>query len=81
MGFGFLAVALLLPVSRRNMGAMVAIALGAAIGVMRILQAGHFLSDVVFSGIVVAATVLALHWAMFHADGTPRGGLGRRLSA
>ena len=80
MGFGFLAVALLLPPARRNRAAVAAIGLGAAIGLMRILWGAHFFSDVVFSGIATCAAVLALHWAMFAADGSPRGRWGRQLS-
>ena len=80
MGFGFLAVALLLPPARRNRAAAGAIGLGAAIGLMRILWGAHFFSDVVFSGIATCAAVLALHWAMFTADGAPRGRWGRQLS-
>jgi len=67
-------------VGRRRAGIAVALALGALLGLMRMLQGGHFLSDVIFSGIVVSATVLFLHWAMFTADDAPRGVLGRRLS-
>ena len=81
MGFGFLAVALLLPPARRNRGALTAIVLGAAIGLMRILWGAHFFSDVVFSGIVTCAAALVLHWAMFHADDSPRSKWGQRLSA
>ena len=80
IGFALLAPALLLPLGRRRAGIAVALGLGALLGLMRMLQGGHFLSDVIFSGIVVSATVLLLHWAMFTADGAPRGALGRRLS-
>ncbi len=81
MGFGFLAVALLLPPARRNRGALAAILLGAVIGLMRILWGAHFFSDVVFSGIVTCAAAIVLHWAMFHPDDSPRSALGRRLSS
>ncbi len=81
MGFGFLAIALLLPPAYRSRGALAAIVLGAAIGLMRILWGAHFFSDVVFSGIVTCAAALILHGAMFHADDSPRGALGRRLSS
>jgi len=80
IGFALLAPAMLLPARRRGAGIAVAVGLGALLGLMRMLQGGHFLSDVIFSGIVVSATVLLLHWAMFTADGAPRGALGRRLS-
>jgi lipid A 4'-phosphatase len=81
IGFALLAPALLLPAGRRRAGVAAGLALGAALGVMRMLQGAHFLSDVVFCAVVVAATVLLLHWAMFAEDGSPRSALGRRLSA
>jgi lipid A 4'-phosphatase len=80
IGFALLALALLLPAPWREKAGAGAIALGAALGLMRILQGSHFLSDVIFSGIVVCATALALHAAMFTADGAPRGRWGRQLS-
>ena len=80
-GFGFLAPALLLPPRRRPAGIAAALLLGGAIGTMRVLQGAHFFSDVIFCGLVVAATALALHWAMFRFDSQPRGLWGRRLSS
>jgi lipid A 4'-phosphatase len=79
-GFAFLAVAFLLPARRRKAGVAGAILLGSAIGLMRMLQGSHFFSDVIFCGLLVSATALTFHWAMFRADGSPRGHLGRRLS-
>ena len=73
-GFAFLAPAALLPAGWRRRGIIGALALGGAIGLMRILQGGHFLSDVIFAGLLVAATTLAIHWAMFRSDGRLRGG-------
>ena len=73
-GFAFLAPAVLLPLRWRRRGILGALALGGVIGVMRILQGGHFLSDVIFAGLLVAATTLAIHWAMFRDCGRLRGG-------
>lgn len=75
-GFAFLAPAALLPRHWRRRGITGALGLGAAIGIMRMLQGGHFLSDVIFAGLLVAATALALHWAIFRADGLARSGRG-----
>jgi lipid A 4'-phosphatase len=75
-GFAFLAPAALLPRRWRRRGIAGALALGGAIGLMRMLQGGHFLGDVIFAGLLVAATTLGLHWAMFRADGLPRGRQG-----
>ena len=80
-GFAFLAPALLLPPRRRPAGIAGSLLLGGSIGLMRMLQGSHFFSDVIFCGLLVAATALALHWAMFRADGQARGRLGQRLSA
>jgi lipid A 4'-phosphatase len=78
-GFAFLAPAAILPRRWRRRGILGALTLGGAIGVMRMLQGGHFFGDVIFAGLLVAATTLALHWAMFRADGAARGG-GRPCS-
>jgi lipid A 4'-phosphatase len=62
MGFWFLSLAFLLPPRRRYLAAAGAVVLGAFFGLARIAQGGHFLSDVVFCGIAVAATAWLLHW-------------------
>lgn len=51
IGF-FLGVPLLI-IGRRKIGIIVAILAGSLIGCVRILQGGHFLSDVLFSGIII----------------------------
>lgn len=56
---GFYAMALFW-VTRRRAWLISGISLGAAIGFTRIIQGGHFLSDVVFSGWVVYFTCLTL---------------------
>jgi lipid A 4'-phosphatase len=38
---------------------------GAAAGFVRIAQGGHFLSDVVFAGLLMALTALLVHGLMF----------------
>jgi lipid A 4'-phosphatase len=81
VGFAFLAPALLLTPRRRPLGVAAALLLGVAIGVLRILQGAHYFSDVIFCGLIVAATALLLHWAMFRSDEQPRGAWGRRLSS
>jgi lipid A 4'-phosphatase len=77
--FAFLAPALLLPPPRRKWGVAAAFAFGLLVGLMRMYQGGHFLSDVIFAGIVSWSTALGLHWLMFRADGRPRGPAGRHL--
>jgi lipid A 4'-phosphatase len=62
IGFWFLSLAFLLPPPRRYLAEACALALGAFLGLARIAQGGHFLSDVVFCGFAVAATAWLLHW-------------------
>jgi len=50
---GFFLGVPLLALRRRKLGVAVAIIAGSIIGLVRILQGGHYFSDVVFSGIVV----------------------------
>jgi membrane-associated phospholipid phosphatase len=38
---------------------------GAAIGLIRIGEGGHFLSDVVFAGVIMALVVALVHWLVF----------------
>ncbi|HXQ50812.1 MAG TPA: phosphatase PAP2 family protein [Stellaceae bacterium] len=63
VGAGFLAVT---PWRRRSIiGA--ALGLGAVIGLARMAQGGHFLSDVIASGFLVCATTWLLHrWIVLH---------------
>jgi lipid A 4'-phosphatase len=70
--FAFLAPALLLPARWRRWGVGVALGFGVLVGLLRMYQGGHFLSDVIFGALLSVATVLTLHWAMFDADGRPR---------
>jgi lipid A 4'-phosphatase len=41
---------------------------GSSVGLVRIVQGGHFLSDVVFSFFVVFATAAVLHYFLFQRD-------------
>jgi lipid A 4'-phosphatase len=77
MGFYLVSFAFLLrdPKRRRRTEAA-ALAFGAAAGLARMAQGGHFLSDVVFSGLIVYGTSAALHWAIFG----PKSGAAARLS-
>jgi lipid A 4'-phosphatase len=64
VGFYFLALAFVLP-RRRALWLAIGTAAGLVIGFVRIAQGGHFLSDVLFSGIVVYLTALLLHALLF----------------
>jgi lipid A 4'-phosphatase len=69
MGFYLVSFALLLEDRRRRIAAAgAAVAAGALIGVARMAQGGHFLSDVVFSGLLVAGVSVLLHRAIVEND-------------
>jgi lipid A 4'-phosphatase len=69
MGFYFVAFALLArDRGRRRAAAAAAVAAGTLIGVARMAQGGHFLSDVVFSGLLVCAVSDLLHRAILGND-------------
>lgn len=55
LGFWAIAIALLAPPEWRGRAVAGAVLFGSVIGLTRIAQGGHFLSDVVYSGIIVAA--------------------------
>ncbi len=60
VGFMFFALAFLYTGKKRLWLSSLAIFLGLGIGLVRIIQGGHFLSDVIFAGIVVYATAYVL---------------------
>ena len=54
LGFSLVAFAFLLPPGRRrHRGIAAALGFGALVGLVRIAQGGHFLSDVVYAGLLV----------------------------
>lgn len=60
----FLSLAFILPAKRKLM-LLLALIFGALSGLMRIGQGGHFLSDVVFAGLLMALIAALLYWVMF----------------
>ncbi|HEV8015415.1 MAG TPA: phosphatase PAP2 family protein [Stellaceae bacterium] len=69
MGFYLVSVAFLAGgASRRRKGVVAAVAVGAALGVMRLAQGGHFLSDVIASGFFVSAIAWGLHRLIMTGD-------------
>lgn len=70
LGFGLVAFAFLLPAGapRRRAGLAV-LAFGAFIGLDRIAEGRHFLSDVVFAGLLVYGTTAVLFWWIVERDG------------
>ena len=69
MGFYLVSVALLArsAPARRN-GIVAAVASGAVLGVVRLAQGGHFLSDVIASGFLVGGLSWGLHGLMMTGD-------------
>jgi lipid A 4'-phosphatase len=69
MGFYLVSAALLAGgAGARRQGIVAAVALGAALGVVRLAQGGHFLSDIVASGFFVTATAWSLHRLIMRSD-------------
>lgn len=64
VGFFFLALAFVWP-RRRILWLAAGTGMGLGIGFIRMLQGGHFFSDVIFCGIVVYLTARVLHAFMF----------------
>jgi lipid A 4'-phosphatase len=73
VGFSLVAFGFLLPAGRRRMIALAtALSFGAIVGLGRIAEGHHFLSDVVDAGLVVVATSWLLHrWLVVHDGATP----------
>jgi len=70
LGFSLVAFGFLLPPGRsRNRGLAAALGFGALVGFGRIAQGGHFLSDVVYAGLIVFGTTALLYWWIVQCDG------------
>jgi lipid A 4'-phosphatase len=69
VGFYFLALAFVWP-RRRALWLALGTSFGLGIGLVRIMQGGHFFSDVIFCGIIVYLTARALHTLMFRPQQT-----------
>lgn len=65
--FGLIALALLLK-RRRNLAMITAISIGSLVGLGRIIQGGHFFSDVFFSFIIVFLTAKILYYFIFEKE-------------
>jgi lipid A 4'-phosphatase len=66
-GFFFLAPAFVFA-TRRRMWLAVGTSAGLGIGLVRMMQGGHFLSDVLFTGVVVYLTALLLQALLYRAS-------------
>lgn len=70
MGFAFAAPALLMKRRRRAAVYALGIALGLLVGLVRIMQGGHYASDVVFAGFTVLLIAHVLYAALFRTRQT-----------
>jgi lipid A 4'-phosphatase len=61
----FIAVALVAPPAYRRRFMILAIGGGLVVGLGRVMQGGHFFSDVITSGFMVAMTAYLLYWWMY----------------
>lgn len=73
LGFSLIGFAFLLPAGRQRTRAIAAaLGFGALVGLARIAAGHHFLSDVVYAGLIVVATTWLLHkWLVVHDGATP----------
>jgi lipid A 4'-phosphatase len=70
LGFSLVAFAFLLPPgTARRRGIAATLGFGALIGLVRIAQGGHFLSDVVWAGLLVFGSTSILYWCIVAKDG------------
>ena len=69
VGFGLIAYSLLaMTPTRRRIITAGAVAAGTMIGLARVAQGAHFLSDVVFAGLLVCGLAQLLGWALLERD-------------
>jgi lipid A 4'-phosphatase len=61
-GFVYTALAFVVPRRRRSAVMAGGVVFGSLTGLSRIMQGAHFLSDVVFAGLLVVGTVYGLKW-------------------
>jgi len=70
LGFSLFSFAFVLPPGRsRRCGVAVALGFGALVGLGRIAQGAHFLSDVVYAGLLTYGTTALLCWWIVDRDG------------
>lgn len=63
--YAFISLALLYTGRRRKQIIYFSVIGGGIIGLGRVIQGGHFLSDVVVSGLIVAIAAYSLYWLMY----------------
>jgi lipid A 4'-phosphatase len=71
MGFGLVVLALLAPRRRRAWALVPGLVMGGALSVTRMAAGGHFLSDVLFGGLMAAAVGLAVYAVLYRDRPNP----------
>jgi lipid A 4'-phosphatase len=70
LGYSLLAFAFLLPAGTfRRRGITAALLFGTLVGLARVAQGRHFVSDVVYAGLIVYGTTSLLYWWIVEKDG------------
>lgn len=64
LGFWVVAFAFLAPVAWRGRAILAGLLFGAGVGAVRIIQGGHFFSDVVYAGALTVGVSWLLWWAL-----------------
>ena len=73
LGFYLVSAAFLAGGASARRNAIIgAVAVGAGLGVVRLAQGGHFLSDIIASGFIVAAIAWGLDWLILRSDAIER---------
>jgi lipid A 4'-phosphatase len=71
LAFWVVSFALLVPPAWRGRAIAAALGFGFAVGMVRVAQGGHFLSDVAYSGAIVTAVACVLHrWLVAGSEGS-----------
>jgi lipid A 4'-phosphatase len=69
LAFSLIAFALLLPLGRkRRLGIAAALCYGGFVGLGRIAQGAHFLSDVLYAGLLICGVTKLLYWSIVERD-------------
>lgn len=75
MGFYFFALALagrrLKNISLEKAGFILAFTLGILLSISRVMQGGHFITDTLFSALIMWYTALAIDWLVYEGEPFP----------
>ena len=72
LAFYYLALAFVVPTRARLPVLLGGLGFGVLIGIMRIIQGAHFLSDVIFAALFVGLSLVGLYWALLQKWSPPQ---------